>query len=314
MDGTKVTVKEYLTHWLTADKKEIRGSTWERHERDIRLHLLPDLGAIRLAALTPLRVQAHIEQKLRILSAGSVRRLVAVLRCALNHAVALGMIARNPCPGVKLPRPSEQEMHVWGEDQVRQFLVATQDDPDAALWRLAVMVGIRKGELLALRWDDVDLSRATITIQRTLTRDKERRSIVGQPKTKAGRRTLTIPAICVAALKAHRQEQRVQQMAHRDRWQDNNLVFPAHEGGYMRENIPNRRSGVIQSDGESADNPLPRSATHSGNAHARARVSPRVVQERLGHASLAMTLGLYSHVTLTMQEEAATRMDRMFGA
>jgi integrase len=314
VNETKLTISEYLPQWLATVGSETRGSTWERHERDVRLHLFPDLGNLRLSALTPLRMQAHIDMKLTSLSAGSVRRMVAVLSGAMGHAVTLGLIARNPCAGLKIPRASEREMRVWDEEQVRTFITATRADSLAAFWRLAVMVGMRKGELLALQWDDVDLDRSTIVVRRTLTCDKERRAIVGPPKTKAGRRTITIPSTCVAALKAHRQAQRFQQMAHRDRWQDMNLVFPSPDGDYMYSCTPNMRLETIIKTAN-----LPPIRFHD-RRHTAATlmllqgISPHVVQERLGHSSLAITLGLYSHVTLTMQEEAAERMDRMFGA
>jgi integrase len=314
VDATKMTVGEYLPQWLATMGAETRGSTWERHERDVRLHLIPDLGSIRLSALTPLRVQAHINAKLERLSPGSVRRMVAVLSGAMHHVVTLGMIARNPCAGLKIPRASEKEMRVWNEEQVRTFLAATRADSLAALWRLAVLVGMRKGELLALHWEDIDLDRATIVVRRTLTCDKERNPIVGPPKTKAGKRTITIPATCVAALRAHQDAQRFQQTAYRDGWQGKNLVFPSIDGDYMYSCTPNMRLATIIKTAN-----LPSLRFHDLRHTAATLmllqgVSPRVVQERLGHSSLAMTLGLYSHVMLTMQEEAAERMDRMFGA
>jgi integrase len=310
--ANRLTLGDYLIQWLRANHADVRGSTWERNERDVRLHLIPTLGALKLADVTPLHIQALYDRLNTRLAPASVRRVHAVLAASLDQAVAWQLMLRNPAKGVVLPRDAHREMQVWDEREVATFLTATHAHPYAALWRLAVLVGLRRGELLALQWDDLDTARATLTVRRTLTVDDQRRLIVGTPKTRKGSRTLTLPASCVTALHAHRRQQNSERLRIGSAWQDKNLVFPASDGDLLWPSYPGHWLDTIAKHAK-----LPRLRFHDLRHTAATLallqgISPRVVQERLGHASLEMTLGLYSHVTLTMQTDAAAKMDAMF--
>jgi integrase len=314
IEESTATVAEYLTYWLQAVTTEMRGSAWARHERDVRCHLIPLFGATKLQDLTPMQIEIALRSRLATHAPTSVKRMYAVLHRALARAVyPWRLLNANPSDGVTLSRAAHHEMTVWSEVEVKRFLTLTSSDHHAALWRLAVLVGLRKGELLGLQWSDLDIARRTLTVRRTLTIDKENRPILGAPKTKAGKRTITLPPSCVSALQPHRRAQQAVRSGLGNLWQEHDLIFPTADGNLLGREFPYYHLKQLIKRHNLTPIRFHDLRHTAATLMLQQGVSPRVVQERLGHSSIAMTLGLYSHVTLTMQEEAATKMDAMFG-
>src|SRR5918994_3349578 len=203
-DNENMTVGQYLDRWLNdSDKGSVRTSTYERHEQIVRLHLKPALGRVKLSKLAPAHVQGLYRDKLDSgLSPATVQKIHAVLHKALAQALKWNMIPRNAADVVKAPRPAPEEMRPLSPEEAATFMEAAHGDKLEALYVLAVHTGMRQGELLALKWDDVDLNEGVIRVRRTLMRSGGRIAL-GEPKTRGSRRSIYLTGAAVQALRAH---------------------------------------------------------------------------------------------------------------
>lgn len=323
LDPTRLTVAEYLTHWLETDvRHRVRQSSYEKYQASIRRYLAPRLGAVLLPDLRPAHVSA-LQSALRDqgLSAATISGVRVVLHAALKQAVQWQLLHRNVCDAVSAPRGKRAPRELWDEVTVQRFREALASEPDSALFTLAIVTGMRRGELLALRWSDVDFDGGWLTVRRSLVR------VAGgmrEEHTKTGRgRRLDLTASQVAMLRAHRQAQLTQRLAAGPDWQDQGLVFAlapgrdaeAQPGGRpYSPTLVGRRWGELL-----ARHGLPHLRPHdlrhlNATLLLEAGVHPRVVQERLGHANVSITLDVYSHVTPTLGRAAAELLDERLRA
>ena len=180
-------------------------------------------------------------------------------------------------------------------------------------WPLALTTGMRQGELLALRWQDVDLDNGALAVRRTLTRDRAGRVTIGEPKSASGRRSIALDSATVAALRRHKASQNARRLQWGEAWQDADLVFDRGDGALLYHGVARdsfRRAAKRLG--------LPPIRFHD-QRHTAATlmlaggVHPKIVQERLGHSTVAMTLDRYSHVSMDMQRDAAERLERALG-
>jgi integrase len=229
----------------------------------------------------------------------------AVLRAALGQAVRWRLITRNPCDAVDRPRVDPREARFLDEAGVRALLEAARGDRLEALAVTAVTTGMRQGELLGLQWGDVDLRRGTIAVRRQLLDHGMGRPELGKLKTAKSRRSVTLPAVAVAALARHRERLGALPLPSAP-------VFTDSRGGpLLKRNLLRRWFHPLV-----ARAGLPRMRFHDlRHAHASlllsAGVHPKVVQERLGHSQVSVTLDTYSHVAPSLQREAAGRVDEL---
>lgn len=315
-DGTHVvpskeTVAVYLERWLAASAPAWAPSSLGRYQSTVRSRILPYIGAIPLAQLDAAQVQALYSALAARYAAHTVRGTHSVLNSALSRAVQWRLIPHNPADNAILPSVPRAAPKVWNAEESAAFLAATVDDRYHALWRLALDSGMRIGEILALSWRDVDLDHRTVAVRRTLTRaGKSTVHISEIPKTKAGSRSIIIGAVTASELRTYRAQQSERRLRLGPAWHDLGLVFDRGDGEPTR---PGRVADSFQR--ILLDHPeLPRLTLH-GMRHTTATlllaagVNPKIVQERLGHASVQMTLDRYSHVTLSMQDSAATLLD-----
>lgn len=309
-DG-EMTVAAYLTEWLDTAANRLRPTTRKSYAERVRLFLIPLLGDIRLAALKPVDVQRFHRDMLDSGRApGTVAVVHAVLRSALNDAVRLGIIDRNVASVVHAPRPKPPEMQTWTPEQVAAVLRAAQGDRYACLWRLALTTGMRRGELLGLRWIDVDLDNALLTIRHTLYQGKGRAWESGTPKTEKGRRSIALSPDDVAALAAHRTAHLALQLAAPE-WHETGLVFTEANGKAVNANrLRERFLKLIDRAG------VPVIRFHdmrhtAASLMLAAGVHAKIVQERLGHSSISITLDRYSHVAPSLQQDAATKLETL---
>lgn len=249
-DAGSMTVGEYMSGWLRDSLRgTVRASTVERHEINIRVHIIPTLGRLKLKALTPANVRGlHCEKLDEGLSSATVRKIHSTLHKALAQAVADGLLPRNAAD-VKAPRPAPKEMRPLSEDEARRLLDAAsassanpngEADPFEALYVLAITTGLRRGELLALRWEDADLERGTLRVGRSLTREKGR-YLMGDTKTKKGRRRVNLTPRTVTALKAHRKRQLEERVRYAGLHEDRGLIFATQTGAIVSpENLVKR--------------------------------------------------------------------------
>jgi integrase len=326
IEPSKTTVAEYLTLWLESyARHNTRPSTYASYESYTRTHLVPAFGSIILTRLIPAHLQDLYSAKLHGgrkdgkpggLSPRSVKYLHSIIREALQHAFEQGLVYRNVADAVRPPKGTRPQVQVWNATEARTFLTLAHDAPYAPLWLVLLTTGMRRGEALGLRWQDVDLTKGLIRVHQTLVDVKGTVSI-GEPKTKSGRRTIELDSLCLAALVEHRDRQVFVRKACGDAWRNHDLVFTTAEGNWIHPRNVDREYYALlarierQRQAERPDDaPLPRITLH-GLRHTCAtllllhNVNPKVVSERLGHASISITLDTYSHVLPSMQKDAA---------
>lgn len=311
--GDRQTVEQYLTSWLETVKSTIKLSTWIRYERFVRRDALPTLGAIPLSKLSPQHLQSLYATRLAAGAATTtVIHLHALLHLALDEALRLGLVQRNVTNLVNPPRRVRQEMKAFTPDQARQFLETAAMTPLEAFYVLAITTGMRFGELLALKWRDVDLEGRSAQVRATVQRLQSSLAF-SEPKSARSRRKVALPLMAVEALRRHRARQSEERLALGPAWDDLDLVFPNSVGRPMEHS--NVRIRSFQPLLEKAG--LPNIRLHDLRHTAATLlllqgVHVKVVSEMLGHASIAITLDLYSHVLPDMQREATAAMDRLF--
>ena len=300
------TVDQFLGVWLEdCAKPTIRPRTYVRYAEHIRNHISPAIGHIKLAKLTPQHVQALLNDKLAGgLAPATVRYMRAVLRRALNQALKWDVVARNAAALVDVPRVPHHEIKPFTPDQARAFLDAIRGDRFEALYSIALALGLRKGEVLGLRWDDIDLEKGTLTVRSSLQRIDGKLTLV-EPKSKQSRRTVAMPRTVASALRLHRARQLQERLLAGSRWQDRGLVFPTTIGTPMDTRNLTRHFKRALSE---ADLPSLRfhDLRHSCASLLLAQgIHPRVVMEILGHSQISLTMNTYSHVIDDLQREAA---------
>lgn len=310
--GKSGTVGTFLRTWLDGARPSLKPASWQRYDDAVRLHLTPLLGSVQLAKLTPEQCQAAYAALLdRGLSPGTVRRDHATLRRALEMAVRWRRLSVNAAALATPPRPPRREMTALSAEQSRSLLAAAAGKPLEALLTLAVTAGLRQGELCALRWDDVDLEHGTLRVVATVQRVRGRGLVVSEPKTTRSRRRVELGAAAVASLARHRSAQAAERLRAGTMWTDRGLVFTGPTGAHLDKALLTRRfRGLL------ADAGLPPVRFHDLRHTAATLmlgrgVHPKIVSEMLGHSTVAITLDLYSHVTPTMQREAASAMDAL---
>ncbi len=306
------TTGAYLVEWLATTKPVLRRRTWERYEQYVRVHALPELDRIPLARLEPRHLQQLYAARTAAGSAPlTVRHLHAVLHRALTQAVRWGLLARNVAELVDPPRAARHEIAALSPEQARALLDAAVGDRLMGLYVLAISTGMRQGELLGLRWGDVDLERGSLHVRSSLEYSGRKFALV-EPKTARSRRQITLTQTAVAALRHHRAAQLEERLRLGPAWRDHDLVFTNQMGAAIHAShlLAHSFRPLLKRAG------LPRIRFHDLRHSAATLllgqgVHPKIASEMLGHATIAITLDLYSHVTPTMQREAAATMDAL---
>ena len=313
---TKTSVREYLTmEWLPAVKATIRPSTYNSYVQHVDCHICPHIGSVKLAKLTGSQVNALYAKLAETgrkdgkkgLSPMTVHHVHSCLHKACKDAVRWGHIARNPLDAADPPRKKgdgTREMRTWTKEQLKAFLDSVADDRLSSLWHTIAMTGMRRGEALGLRWSDVDLENSRLSVRRALI-PISRDVVVSEPKTAKGRRVIALDPGTVEVLKAQAARQLEEQTRADEDWVESGLVFTAANGSALDPESVSRywRQAVKTS-------MLPKIRLHDlRHTHAtlalQAGIHPKVVSERLGHATVSITLDTYSHAIPAMQEEAA---------
>lgn len=310
----KQTLAEFLNHWLTNSvKPSVRPLTYESYEVNVRVHILPELGRHELTKLAPQHVQHWLNERVGAgLAPRTVQYAHAVLRRALNQALKWGLVHRNVATLVDVPRVVRPEVQPFTPEQARLFLSAAAGDRLRALYTVAITTGLRQGELLGLRWEDLDFETATLRVRVALQRVDGGWRLV-EPKTPKSRRVIGLPAIALAALREHCDLQDAERRHAGERWEERRLVFTTGTGRPLDgPNVTHQFQHLLVRAG------LPRLRFHDLR-HTCASllladgIPPRVIMETLGHSQISLTMNTYAHVMPALQREAAKRMDELLG-
>ena len=320
--------------WLPEVRAQLRPATYASYARVLRLRVLPAIGGHKLQAITgPMLTRLYLDlledgmrdagkrdNGKRGLSVRSVRYTHTIIGAALGAAVEHGLIVRNPAQLAKPPKASAAAdgtapMQVWTASELGRFLAAELGKREHPLWLLLATTGMRRGEGLGIGWEHLDLDAGAARVQRTLVDVLDAdgdRPVWSDPKTASGRRTVALDAGTVAALRAHKAAQAAERLLVGPGYVDHGLVFAMPDG---RPYHPERLSRTFKARAKRAGVPVIRlhDLRHTWATLAlEVDVSPRVVQERLGHANVSITLGVYSHVRPAMQADAAERVAALF--
>jgi integrase len=329
--GVAPTVAEYLQeHWLPATRPpQVKWKTWRDRSEVIGWYVVPRIGHIRLDRLTAAdinRLYAELLANGRVrtsggLSVATVTNVHRILRKSLRDAVRWGLLAVDPSdradpPPARVSRAARrQAMRIWTPDELRRFLRVAAEDELHPLWLVATTTGLRRSELLGLRWVDVDLDAGRLTVHQTVTEQEGGGTVMvmGQ-KSNASGRTIHLDRRTCEALTSHRHAQAELRETIGRLWQDHDLVFSRVDGRWHTpDSVTGRFARLVERAG------VPRIRLHDArHTHAslllQAGIHPKVVSERLGHSSVAFTLDTYSHVLPGMHPEAAERFaDLAFG-
>jgi integrase len=312
LDGTvvagRMTVGDLLDKWL-ADSAKLNTdpNTYTRYESVSRLHLKPAIGATRLSQLKPM----HVSNMLSTMERNGVGQrtrghVYAILRRALNIGMKWDLLARNVCQNIDPPKQTRATITTLTDAQVTELLSQTGGTRWSALFMLAITTGLRQGELFALRWEDIDLQRGVLSVRHSLEEINGKLRLK-EPKSKSGKRQVTLSSPAIKALKDHKAMIEAESLPACD------TVFQATEGGFLRKSNFERRVWKKYRDAAGISD----SVTFHSLRHTHATIllgadtNPKIVQERLGHSSIQLTMDTYSHIVQTMQQDVAAKLDHI---
>lgn len=323
-EPSKQLFADWLDSWLNNYMKpSLRATTWESYFYLINKHIKPTLGHLRLNQITTAHLQKLYNEKQKDgsradgkeggLSARTVRYIHVVIHGALEQAKKEGTILINPSDNVKLPREQKKEIKYFSIDDISKFIEAAQETSWFPAYFLELATGLRRGELLALRWKDIDLEHGTVTVNQNLVRVKGGLKFQ-EPKTKLANRTISIPPKVTDELKSHRKRQAEAKLLAGAAYEDQDLVFCNELGGPSCPRAISRHfERLLKKAG------LPQITFH-GLRHTYATMSLqqgvdiKTTQENLGHYKAAFTLDVYSNVTAKMKQEATDKIGNLLAS
>jgi len=320
MKPGKTTLTEYLERWLKDYAwPNLAPRTAEGYEYIIRRHIIPALGNIALTQLKPEHLQRYYSEKLTGgrcdgkggLSPRTVRHHHVTLHDALEHAVKMGLLSRNVADAVDPPRYQRPQWQTLSEFDINTFLEAAKKTPYYVIFYQALFTGMRRSELLALRWCDVDLLLCEVHITRSLHHLRTGEIVIRTPKSAKGRRMVALSPSAALLLQEHKDKQAVQRVMLGVPLKDDDLVFSTLEGKpLLPDTITHAWIKLVRRIGLKGIRLHDARHTHA-SLMLKQGVHPKIVQERLGHASIQITLDTYSHVAPGLQEAAAAGFDKM---
>ncbi|MFF6867269.1 tyrosine-type recombinase/integrase [Streptomyces sp. NPDC012450] len=303
-------LSEWLTYWLESVVRPRRKlSTYDKYEAHVRLYLSPMLGTKRLESLSVPDVRRFLLQLEKKTTAATAKESHRVLRTALSAACREELIVRNVAKLVEPPRAAARDLSPWSLDETLDFLAVARRDPLYAAFVLAIAMGLRRGEIVGLRWNDIDLENRVLLVRQQVQR---RRGVLYNDETKGRRsRAIPLPAMCLAPLRWHRMRQKATYEAAGTEWTTAGYVFATRTGRPVEPRNVHRSFVRV---GEAAGlRPIRLHDARHGCATllTAAGVAPRVVMEILGHSQISLTMDVYTHVVQDTQREAISHMDRL---
>lgn len=313
----KQTVAQFLTDWLeNTHKQSVRLRTYERYREAIHLHIIPVLGHYQLQKLSAQQVQAFYAKKLdEGLAPATVIYFHSVLHNALNMAVKWRLVTRNVCDLVSPPRRERFEIQPLMVEQVQKLLTVVRGHKWEALFILALATGMRRGEILGLKWQDINFATETLQVRRILTRvptgmpGREHVYVEAEPKTRKSRRNVIIAPFALEALKEHRVHQLEAKLKAGASWQEYDYVFCTLHGTHLGPNHVVEEFKLLLKQAGLPDIRFHDLRHSAATLLLSLGVHPKVVQELLGHTQISMTMDVYSHVLPGMQQDAMSKLN-----
>jgi integrase len=311
-EGTLLTLEKFVELWLSGKELSRRPRTVFQYRKIANTHILPVMGSMKLKDIVP----GHIKQLYAIkreegTGARTLQIIHAVLHCALKQAVREGLLGRNPVDAIERPKVEQAEFNVFNEKQARQFLMAATGSTFEAVYYLALTTGMRQGELLGLKWADVDWEKSTLHVQRQLQQVEGKGYELVPPKTKAGKRQIKLGKVMLEQLMAHRKRQELAKAFAGKRWQENDLIFPTTIGTPLdHKRVTAEFKGLLQKAG------LPEMRFHdlrhtSISLLLENGIPLNTVQKRAGHSKASVTADIYGHAMAGSQNQAAEDIETL---
>jgi integrase len=310
-DDNRITLGDYLKRWIISYAPSLSANAVRRYAGIINNHLIPGLGRVPLAKLRLLQIQHYYDEKVKTQSPNSVRYHHAVLHKALDTAITWQLLTRNPSHAAIIPPKEQTEFEIWNEEELSTFLNSIVNTPWYPLFQTALYTGLRRSELLAIRWRDLELVPGRINVSRSLHSNKDKGYFYKETKSKYGRRSVTLPSSTIAVLQKYKADTVSTLLLSGSTFSDSRLVFCREDGQpYSPNFITGRWNVLVKRSG------LKKLRLHDArHTHAsillKAGVHLKIVQERLGHSSIQITADLYSHIMPGIQESAAEKFDQI---
>ena len=307
-----ITLESFINSWLNGKQLSLRERTVFQYRKIAENYILPRLGRMLIQDIRPvhiLRMYSAIQEGGT--GARTLQLVHTVLHNAFDQAVREGTVLRNPIDAVKRPRWEHKEFKTFTEDEVRQFLLATAGHRYEALFYLALTTGMREGELLGLKWSDLDWSKGVLNIQRQLQRIEHKGLFFVSPKTRAGRRQIKLGQGMLDRLAEHRKRQELERVEAGSRWQENDLIFPSSIGApFEGHRIWDEFKELLVKAG------LPDMRFHDLRHTALSLlmdmgIAVTTVQQRAGHSKASVTTDIYGHSMSRSQDQAAEQIDEL---
>lgn len=308
VDVSKGTIKEFILQWMdTHAKQTLRESTFDVYKWIIDSHIIPGIGMITMDKITTLDIQKFLnKKKVDGLSSEYIKKMYNILHGSFEKAVVWGLIQKNIVSAAEPPRSESKDINTWNIEQASSFLEHTKGEFFHIAYVIAIYTGMRKGEILGLRWKDIDMEASRLSIRQTIYRTRVG-LIFQEPKTKSSKRVVALPDIVIQSLKKQKHEQNKWKIQLGPAFLDHDLVVTNYEGKPVDpRNLTRHFTKMIK------ECELPKIRFHDlRHTHATIMLQlgehPKVVSERLGHSRVAITMDTYSHVTPDMQKEASDK-------
>ncbi|MFH5779110.1 tyrosine-type recombinase/integrase [Heyndrickxia oleronia] len=311
-----IKLKDFLQQWLEHKRKHVAAGTFAHYKPYVTNHLIPNLGNMKIDQLKPSHIQemydSYIEEE--TLSNQSIVHMHRILNNAFNKAIEWELAVKNPCSVIKPPKPERIQMKVWDEMDVSFFLDFTKEKRFFVAYLLALTTGMRKGEILGLRWQDFDFINSYLSVRQAVTKKKGGGYELGPLKTEHAYRNISLDEHVIELLKNYKHEQMKYKMKNRITYKDQDLIITNSTGSFI---LPRNLDREWLKD---LDESMLKKIRFHDMRHTHATlllkqgVHPKVVQERLGHYSVTVTLDMYSHVLPNIQQAAAKQFgENIFG-
>ncbi len=317
--GPNQKLKDYLEHWLEeVARPQIYITTYTNYRRHVRSHIVPALGHMELRKLTPQQVQKFYTDKGKQgLSSKTIRCIHSTLHSALDNAVKWQLISQNVCDKVSLPKVQKRESQILTSEQIKKLIEVANTHDMGPFIKLGLMSGMRHGEMLGLRWVDIDFETNILSVTHSLARVHlaGHGFLEGKPKTEDSTRKIILPQFVANALKAHKERQQEKQQKVGDRWENKGLVFCTRTGGYVNSDLNLKRFRKVLKEAG-----LPETMRVHDLRHNVAtflinvmKYPPNFVQALLGHSDIAITLGLYVETDPEVLRGMMDDLNNLFG-